>query len=456
MDVRRSGRLFRFAAGFALLACVSGCQTESPISSVMERIANPFTAQKYEAVVQKPPSQNAKNMPLAQGMEISWNLKNVKEQPGVVASGKSLIGPDGAIELGPYGTCKIAGMNINQAAQAVEKHLSAHMTKPGVRLSTVVPANDLAWRTAQGPSGVRPIGHQISEPKEEAPALQVPNATWPPNGALSAGPNAVPGGPAVQTAGRRPPPTAHHGAVVPVVPGVPGELRQELLPPYVIGPPDILVVESLKGLLNQPVRGQHLVRPDGTVGIGAYGSVMVAGMTIDQAREEIAKVIHARLEPGQVKLKDVVEGLSVDVLAYNSKVYYVITDGGGYGEQVVRVPITGNENVLDAISQINGLPAVASKRHIWVARRNDGNCDHDTRLPVDWIGITQRGEAATNYQIMPGDRVYVRADRLIATNNFLAKVLAVPERLLGVTLLGSQTVNSIRSGAVSGVSGSSR
>ncbi|MBI3406891.1 MAG: polysaccharide biosynthesis/export family protein [Planctomycetes bacterium] len=452
MDVLRSGRLFRSALGLVLLAGIGGCQTSSPISSVMERIANPFSAQKYEAVAQKPPIQNAKNMPLSQGMEISWNLKNVKEQPGVVAAGKSVVGPDGAVELGPYGTCKVAGMNINQAAQAVEKHLSAHMNKPGVRLSTVVSPEDVAWRTAQGPGGVRPIGHQVTEPKDEGPPLQVPTAHWPPNGL----PNAAHGGPPIQTSGRRPPPTAHHGGVVPVVPGVPGEMTRELLPPYIIGPPDILIIESLKGLLNQPIRGQHLVRPDGTIGVGAYGSAPVAGMTIDQAREEIAKVIHARLNKDIVKLQDVLDGLSVDVLAYNSKVYYVITDGGGYGEQVVRLPITGNDFVLDAISQINGLPPVASKKHIWVARRNDGNCENETRLPVDWIGITQRGEAATNYQIMPGDRVYVRADRLIATNNFLAKVLAVPERLLGIGLLGSQTVNSIRSGSVSGVSGAAR
>src|SRR5262249_33402802 len=30
----------------------------------------------------------------------------------------------------------------------------------------------------------------------------------------------------------------------------PGELNRVLLPPYVIGPPDVLLIESLKGLLN--------------------------------------------------------------------------------------------------------------------------------------------------------------------------------------------------------------
>ena len=28
-------------------------------------------------------------------------------------------------------------------------------------------------------------------------------------------------------------------------------------------------------------------------------------------------------------------------------------------------------------------------------------------LPVDWCGIVQRGNTSTNYQLMPGDRVYV-------------------------------------------------
>src|SRR5262249_24755137 len=151
-----------------------------------------------------------------------------------------------------------------------------------------------------------------------------------------------------------------------------------------------LTINSLVILKNHPVEGPHLVRPDGTVGLGAYGSAYVAGLTLDQAKEVVARVIYSRINPKEASLEDVIKGLWVDVLAYNSKVYYVITDRVGFGEIVVRVPITGNETVLDAISQINGLPPEAAKRHIWVARRNpDGK--HDTVLPVDWIGITQRG-----------------------------------------------------------------
>ena len=140
----------------------------------------------------------------------------------------------------------------------------------------------------------------------------------------------------------------------------------------------------------------------------------------------------------------------VDVIAYNSKRYYVILDGGGYGEQVYPFPIYGSETVLDAIGNVNGLHAVASKRNIWVARR----CPHPGQpwqiLPVDWVGITQHGITVTNYQVMPGDRIYVKAQKLVTIDTNLARILTPIERLLGVTLLGASTVNNIQGRNVNG------
>jgi polysaccharide export outer membrane protein len=226
--------------------------------------------------------------------------------------------------------------------------------------------------------------------------------------------------------------------------GAPNEIRKQALPSYVVEPPDILLIEYAGKLLpEQPVSGQHLVRPDGSVSLGIYGSVFVGGMTLEQAHEVIFQQLNKRL-----KLKDNERGLlNVDVLAYNSKVYYVITDGAGNGEQVFRFPITGSETVLDAVSQIGGLPPVASKKHVWVARRSlqDGDCGQI--LPVDWNGIAQHACTASNYQIMPGDRIYVRADCWRTFDTRVGKVLSPFERMLGFTLLGSSTVNSIKNGS---------
>jgi polysaccharide export outer membrane protein len=98
----------------------------------------------------------------------------------------------------------------------------------------------------------------------------------------------------------------------------------------------------------------------------------------------------------------------VDVIASNSKFYYIITDHGICGQKVQRFPCSGNETVLDAISQIGGLPATCCPNQIWVARATPAaESAHPKILPVDWRAITQYGNAATNYQIFPGDRIIV-------------------------------------------------
>src|SRR5262249_31490581 len=145
----------------------------------------------------------------------------------------------------------------------------------------------------------------------------------------------------------------------------------------------------------QQIAGEHIVGPDGKLTLGTYGKVYVTGMTQEQAKAAIETHLSQFLERPEV---------SVDVFAYNSKVYYIVTQGAGLGDGVVRFPITGNETVLDAISQISGLEAVSSKR-IWIARPAPFGTGHDQVLPVDYCAIVQRADPATNYQVLPGDRL---------------------------------------------------
>jgi len=212
-----------------------------------------------------------------------------------------------------------------------------------------------------------------------------------------------------------PPPSAPRAK--PTVKG----FREGAPPPYTIEPPDMLKIDAYvrfipadapvdpNGVLRElPVKsvvtGNHLVRPDGTVSLGQYGEVSVAGMTIPEATAAIRKHLAGqniyRREAGTSESLVVV----VDVVAFNSKVYYVITDGDGTGEQVFRLPCTGNETVLDAVAQINGLPAGA-EGGITLARPSSGGT---WTRDVDWTGITKHGKTETNYQILPGDRIYVK------------------------------------------------
>lgn len=184
---------------------------------------------------------------------------------------------------------------------------------------------------------------------------------------------------------------------------------------------------------SQQIAGPHLVGPDGTVTLGTYGSVSVVDLTISEAKLAIESHLGQFLEAPEI---------SVDVFAYNSKVYYVITQGAGLGDTAARFPITGNETVLDALTLINGLNSTSSTK-IWVARPDASGCSCHI-LPVDWCAITQCGAAGTNFQLMPGDRVYVAEDRLVAIDNHLAKFLSPFERILGFTALGTSTVSRLQ------------
>lgn len=183
----------------------------------------------------------------------------------------------------------------------------------------------------------------------------------------------------------------------------------------------------------QQIAGDHLVAPDGKVNLGTYGRVRVVGMTMEEAKAAIEAHLAETIEKPQI---------AIDVLGYNSKVYYVVTQGAGLGDQVVILPSRGNETVLDAIGQIQGLTSTSSTR-MWVARPGRNGCGGDQILPVDWLAVTQRGDVSTNYQIMPGDRVYVSEDKLVAMDTKIGKIFSPLERLFGFTALTTSTARQI-------------
>lgn len=207
--------------------------------------------------------------------------------------------------------------------------------------------------------------------------------------------------------------------------------------------PDIsLELAQIAG--QQQIAGQHLVGPDGTVTLGSYGSVSVVGMTISQAKIAIENHLQQFLDQPEV---------AVDIFGYNSLVYYIIVEGAGLGDGVTRIPCVGNETVLDAISQINGLTEVSSKR-IWIARPTP-NSDHVQILPVDWKSVTAQAGTGTNWQVFPGDRVFIAEDKLVAFDTRLGKMFSPFERIFGFSILGANTVsrfsgNVLRGGGLRG------
>ncbi len=209
---------------------------------------------------------------------------------------------------------------------------------------------------------------------------------------------------------------------VPARPNPPArESSKVSMPDYVVEPPDIIVVEVIQALPGRPISGERLIRPDGKISLGFYGEVYVAGLTVREAKAKVVQHLRQFVEDDVLglteadresgKIKAIAPGdttkVFVDVARYNSKVYYVQGEVGSPG----RLPITGNETVLDAINYAGGVLPSAGVPNIRLVRPAPaGATTGEQVFEVDLGAIMNRGDASTNYQLFPGDRLVVSRD----------------------------------------------
>lgn len=407
-------------------ACLgnAGCQLPSgPTAPMLAGHNNGYVAAHGRPVGHRPgPGQTATGVAQAAYTDVSGEM--------ILPNGAGVVGPNGAAPQGlPPGATVLPPAGPSYGGHPVGPDGAQHPPGPGplpVELTptshppyTVAPPDILYIDTLR----LVPCGPYHLEPLDQLQILVTPTLpnqpiagiyTIAPDGRVNLG--------------------FSYGSAV--IGGQTVEQAQEMLRKHLAGilrdPQVSVTVVQYRGV--QQTRGEHLVRQDGTIGLGNYGSLYVAGLTLGQIKCVLEKHLSKFFLNPQV---------SVDIAAYNSKFYYVITDGGGFGQAINKFPITGNEYVLDAITNIGGLSPVSSKRKIWVAR--PAPCGHGCYqiLPVDWRAITEGGQTCTNYQLFPGDRIFIRANSLIAFDNWLSMALAPIERLFGVTLLGSSAIRSM-------------
>jgi len=235
---------------------------------------------------------------------------------------------------------------------------------------------------------------------------------------------------------------------------LPREFSKVSMPEYVVEPPDLLTVEVLEALPGRPVSGERLVRPDGKISLSFYGEIYVAGLTTTEIKEKI--VLHLRKfipdevlglveqdEKGnwiEVEPKDS-NRVFVDITAYNSKNYYIQGDVAAPG----KLPITGNETVLDAINYAGGLIPTAAPQNIRLVRPAPPGACCEQVLPVNLAAIISGGDPTTNYQLMPGDRLVVYRDPIVRTTIFIDRLAAPFQTVLNSMLQFSFTDRSIKS-----------
>ncbi len=140
--------------------------------------------------------------------------------------------------------------------------------------------------------------------------------------------------------------------------------------------------------------GDQPVMPDGTIELGKYGRLQVAGKTVEEVEAAVKLQVEAQTKDAGV--------LTVRVVTRASKVYYVLGEVNSPG----AYQLAGRETVLDAVLAAGGLTDRAARDKIILNRPTPPDSCRIV-LPVCWSEIVQLGDTSTNYQVTAGDRIYV-------------------------------------------------
>jgi polysaccharide export outer membrane protein len=157
---------------------------------------------------------------------------------------------------------------------------------------------------------------------------------------------------------------------------------------YHIAPPDLIRVT----VRPEPIIERELtVRPDGRISMDLIGEVDVAGRTVSEVREDVAQ-----------RLKEfiVAPDVTVAVIASNSRQFFV------FGE-VLRpgaYPLIGDVTAVQALAAASGPTRFASLSSARLVRPRE---DAKQVYGIDFKRISIEGDATTNYELQPGDIIFV-------------------------------------------------
>jgi polysaccharide biosynthesis/export protein len=205
----------------------------------------------------------------------------------------------------------------------------------------------------------------------------------------------------------------------PIPKWIPRENAKTVLPMHMLEPGDALLIEPANLERDLRLPADQTVHADGSVDLGPYGRLIVAGRSLEEAESLIERQIanHLRQQrelcntpdddtAGQDKVlprPENCDGIVINVrLLEPVHRFYVVGEVNSPG----AYPLEGYETVLDAIVNAGGLTDSANSCDILLSRPTDpGDCR--VALPVCYREIVQLGATTTNYQLQPGDRIFV-------------------------------------------------
>jgi protein involved in polysaccharide export with SLBB domain len=324
--------------------------------------------------------------------------------PGRPISGERMVRPDGTISLGWYGDIQVRGLTVPQIKVAIIKHLTRFL-------------NDADLGLAVSDAGES----EIPQP-ERLPIPPLPE-------------NANP-----FDRDEAPKPIKKSSSATRAQPRT-GKSDVRPAPLHVAGRRKPVRFIPVRGTRQEPAAAPESPKPPAQINIpaGATGRITI---TID-----LGGPARPAVEPGQIPVPAIEpeapgteeswrlvppeesQRVFVDVTAYNTMNYYVQGDVATTG----RFPYTGNETVFDILQFAGGLLSSADPKQITLVRP-ERNGKPAKVYKVDLEAIQQRGEVATNYQIFPGDRLFVGRNEVVKKTVEIDRLNAPISTMTGMML----------------------
>ncbi len=193
-----------------------------------------------------------------------------------------------------------------------------------------------------------------------------------------------------------------------------------LLAEYRIAPPDVLTITVRP---DPQIERELTVRPDGRISFDLIGDVEARGRTVEEVRLDIA-----------TRLKEFIVQPDVTVLltTSQSRTFFILGEVNRPG----AYPIIGDVSAVHALGLGGGPTRMASLDNAKLVRPSP---EGELTYPIHFGAITEHGYGATNYQLQPGDVVYVPPN-LSARIGYALQLIFFPlQQVLG---LGGTVINA--------------
>ena len=190
---------------------------------------------------------------------------------------------------------------------------------------------------------------------------------------------------------------------------------------YIIGPGDRLELSFLSPAYKE-LGGSFELLSDGSTSLPSIGSVVLEGLTVQQANTWLERLYARTLRRPTLNLRVVAaRPLQVSIIGEveTPGLYTLSTQGDASAVQGVGGSVSGLPTVVSAIQKAGGLTLVANLTDVRLQRRIPGDSQQLRETTLDLLALLQRGDKRQNPFLQDGDTIVVSKAASIPSNEVM-------------------------------------